>query len=87
MCRTVKVMTKGATVTWGHCFRWKQDMGLLHFKHAKNLSPAQLIFPTHTHKKCLLRVTEQEPNICLSGNSHERLPLLIPLTFTEQRGE
>lgn len=34
-----------------------------------------------------LCVTEQKPNICLSGNTHDRLPLLIPLTFTEQRVE
>lgn len=33
------------------------------------------------------RVTEQEPSIFLSGNSQVRLPLLIPLTFTEQREE
>lgn len=40
-------------------------------------------------KKCPLPlcVTEQEPNICLSGNSHDRVPLLIPLTFAGERVE
>lgn len=50
----------------------------------ENLDRVQFIFLTFSFPSCM---TEEEPNICLSGNNYDRLPIFIPLTFREERVE
>lgn len=47
----------------------------------------QRLLCVHKNAPFSSRMTEREPSIFLSGNSHVEPPLLIPLTFTEQRVE